>query len=130
MSVQMKTGIGSFGKDHWSLLAYVEACCVDHGGVLDLRHMRCNPCRHPLLADSRVHRGWKPEWGTRLKGGTILEHHDDWDCLEDLEEAGLVEIVSTVNGIVRLTPSGETLAARLRLHKQRGGGYANFDPGC
>ena len=81
---------------------------------------------------------WQTKWGTRLKGyfrgkdGHIdesrqLPHHDDWDCLEDMEEAGLIEIVSVINAIVTMTPKGIKLAAFVRAHKARGGNFAGFE---
>ena len=37
--------VDEFGKDHWSLFAYIETRCVDHKGVLDLAHMRTKNSR-------------------------------------------------------------------------------------
>lgn len=121
--------IEQFGKDHWSLLAYVEARYMDNRGILDHRNMRCNIEKHPLFATPvQAHFRWRPEYGTKLKDGTRLEDHDDWDCLEDLERAGLVEIISMINGFVRLTPRGKEIACQLRLYKLNGGNYAEFSP--
>lgn len=124
-----------FGKDHWSLLAYVESRCVNHAGALDRSQMRCNPERRPLLASRHhVSRGWNPSWGTRLRRhfdkkdpSRQIPWHDDWDVLDDLEAAGLVEVVSTVNGWVRLTDLGIRVAAALRAFKASGGHFAHFD---
>ena len=58
--------IKDFGKDHWSLLAYVEYRAVNHKGFLDIKHLRCKN-----LAISTTPLGqnfWKPEYGSRLKG--------------------------------------------------------------
>ena len=125
-----------FGKDHWSLLAYVETRCVDSAtntGQLDPLRVRCNPKRHPLMAVSRGFepRRWEPSYGSRLRAtrtGRVpqLKTHDDWDCLDDLETAGLVEVLSLVNGFVRMTPSGLKVAAALRAHKAEGGVFATF----
>ncbi len=73
----------SFGKDHWTTFMYLEMCCVEYKGVPDdLRRMRCDPKRHPLLAHADLlgvlHDGGK--YPTRLKGGVELQDHDDWDC--------------------------------------------------
>ena len=132
----MKTvPVPRFGKDHWSLLAYVETRCVDsigNTGTLDPLRMRCNPKRHPMMAVSRFgERKWEPTYGTRLRmtrTGRVpqLRTHDDWDCLEDLDAAGLVEVVSLVNGFVRMTSSGLKIAATLRAHKAEGGVFATF----
>lgn len=126
-----------FGKDHWSLLAYVETCCVDgNGGIgtLDGRRLRCHTERHPLLSQS--HASWKPSYGTRLSrywpnGKTpdptrLLEHHDDFDCLDDLAQAGLLTIHSLVNGFVTMTELGQRVAGALRAHKATGQPFATF----
>lgn len=133
-----------FGKDHWSLLAYVETRCVD--GVqglaqLERNRMRCNPKSHPLLA---ARAPWKAEYGSRLRGffafpdradaqkaaaaGLLLLDHDDWDCLDDLQAAGLLEIQSLANPCVQLTARGIAVSASLRAHKMAGGVFANFEP--
>lgn len=132
--------ITRWGKDHFSLLGYVECRCVDNKGELDRRHLRCNIGTHPILAGS-VYRdpdlmGWKDEYGTRLKGYFLkngktdqskrLNYHDDYDCLDDLEEAGLIELISLVNGFVCMTPFGLEIASKSREHKVKGGTFSNF----
>ena len=133
-----------FGKDHWSLLAYVETRCVDgKGGVGSLvpAHLRGNPATHPLLANY-LPTGWKQSYSTRLKGffqypgrgdparaiadGFMVDGHDDWDCLDDLEAAGYLEVLSLSNPAVQLTPLGIEVAAKLRKHKAQGGLFASF----
>lgn len=134
--------IDQFGRDHWSMLAYVETRCVDGSaglGMLDFRRLRAHPDRHPLLA--HLHH-WTEAWGTRLAGffdlkdrenldvalasGLQLADHDDWDCLDDLEAAGYVETFSRVNGAVKMTKVGQAMSAELRSHKAVGGNFANF----
>lgn len=137
-----KVNVTDFGKDHWSLLAYIETLCVDSGkggiGEIDKLRVRCNPKRHPLHAVSSGlgPRTWKPEYGTRLTGfwkddkttdpKRQLKSHDDWDCLYDLEMAGLLAIISEVNGFVRLTRRGIRMTAEVRAHKAQGGVFATF----
>jgi hypothetical protein len=133
-----------WSKDHWSLLLYIEDLCVngkDGVGTIRRNRMRANEVTHPLLAHGLT---WKPSNGTRLKGYFQLENrydtavaeaqgvqvlaHDDWDCLDDLDEAGLVEILSLANGYVRMTPAGLDLTAELRAHAAGGGQCATFIP--
>lgn len=57
----------TWGRDHWSTLAYIETRIVDHSGVPSREHMRCDPKRHPLLAHDGS-RGGSPS-PTRLTGG-------------------------------------------------------------
>lgn len=119
-----------FGKDHWSVLAYVETRAVDHRNRLDHEHMRGNPVTHPFLRNDAYQRdrGWKPSSSTRLRDGKTIDGHDDWDCLDDLDDAGLVEIISLVNGFVRMTDYGLAITALLRKHKANGGKYRDFVP--
>lgn len=134
--------MADWGKDHWSMLAYVETLCVDATtarkgtGEIDWAKCRVNEKKHPLLARNSVR--FKPEYGTRLsgffgKGDKInpkrrLNRHDDVDCLDDLEAEKMVEILSLINGFVVLKSVGREMAARLRAHKSRGGYFANFNP--
>lgn len=121
------TPIQKWGKDHWSLLAYVECRCVDNKGELDRRHMRCNEKNHPLLSHGLL----SPQKGdyaypTRLKNAEIIAGHDDWDVLDDLEKAGFIDIFSMVNACVKMTVKGNKIAAKLRAHKTEGKNYAEF----
>lgn len=142
------TPVEMYGKDHWSMLAYVESCCVEgQGGIgtLNGSRMRCNQSRHPLHAGHLSDiAGWKLSYSTRLAGffdfpernvpeaaiseGLQLRDHDDWDCLDDLAEAGFVEILSLANAQVKMTEQGMAVVARLRAHKAAGGMFANFAP--
>jgi hypothetical protein len=136
--------VEKFGKDHWSLLAYVETLCVDGKsgvGTIDGRKMRCNGNIHPMQMQN-FNTSWKMNYGTRLKGffespfksdcakaieaGEQVLDHDDWHCLDDLEAAGLVEILPVANGFIKMTDKGNKIAARLRKHKSKGGMFANF----
>lgn len=140
------TPVEKFGKDHWSLLAYVESCCVDGAsgqGQLRRDRMRCNPQTHRMVAGPYSHGDlWVQRHSTRLAGffespdrndpekaiaaGLQLRDHDDWDCLEDLQAAGFIEVRSLVNGYVTMTDKGCEVAARLRAHKAGGAMFANF----
>ena len=140
------TPVEKFGKDHWSLMAYVEHCCVngrDGIGEIDRRRVRCNPNTNHMLAGVYSNdTQWRLNHSTRLFGffdfdgrsepekaiaaGLQLRDHDDWDCLDDLEAAGYVEVLSLVNGFVKMTEKGCNVAAKLRAHKAYGGQFAGF----
>lgn len=128
--------IEQFGEDHWSALVYVESRCVDHRGFLNLQSLRVNATRRPNCDTTQfgTPRGWQPEWGTRAKDGTIPDpQHDDLDCLDDMERAGLLESVASLSPRYQLTDKGFYLAAMVRKHKTKGGTYATFSPnpeGC
>lgn len=127
--------IEQFGKDHWSLFAYVETRAVDYKGFLDIVHLRT---KNTAIATTLLGQNfWKPEYGTRLKGyfktddtkddSKLLRNHDDHDCLDDLEAAGLLENVGTlVNPYAELTKEGRRVASLLREHKSKGGQFAEF----
>jgi hypothetical protein len=129
-----------FGKDHWSLFAYVETRCVDYKGILDKKHLRIKNEIDKSGSDYYFSQAeWKPEYGTRLFGyfkedGTKdkyrqLENHDDLDCLEDLEDAGLIENIGTgLHPAVKLRKLGIAVASQLREHKTNGGMFATFIP--
>lgn len=119
----MTVPIGEFGKDHWSTFGYLESRCVDCGGVVAIEKMRCDADRHPGLA----HMGCDKKYPTILRGGRELSDHDDWDCVDDLEAAGLLVQVGTgVNPRVRLTGYGWNIAGCLREHKAGGRAFAEF----
>lgn len=110
---------------HWSLLAYA-AACLD--GPLDRGRLRCNETRHPLLVDARYTTRWKDLWSTSMKNpGDKIVGHDDWDCFHDLEAAGLVDITSTIDGLIQLTTKGRAVMLKLREHKVLTGTYATFE---
>ena len=128
-----------FGKDHWSLLAYIEMRCVDYKGVLDVAHLRV---RNPAIGMGSYHAPygrpkWKPEYGTRLAGyfkedGTIdktqqIKNHDDLDCADELEEAGYIENMGTgLNPAYKMTKLGNQVASLLRQHKTEGKSFSSF----
>ena len=118
--------LNQFGKDHWSTLAYVETCCVDNEGRLDIRRLRINETKRPIRSNGF---GWDPKYATRIKDGSIPDpSHDDWDCLEDLEGIGLLELIGTmINPVFRLTQKGLKVASKLRAHKANGEQFATFE---
>ena len=120
--------IGEWGKDHWSMLGYIESCCVDSRGVLDLRRVRCNPRRHPHLALAQhVTKPGSYPYPTRLADGAEEPEHDDWHCFYDIEAAGLLRDIGTgIRPVAKLTMLGEAIAAQLRRHKASGGSFKSF----
>ncbi len=109
--------VARFGKDHWSTFAYVETRCVDHGGKMDLRHLR-------------GYNGDCSMYPTRLNDGVDLFNHDDGDCIADLVAAGLLDGWPNGRGDhYAMTPKGTVVAGKLRAHKSAGNNFATFDPG-
>ena len=105
--------IEKFGQDHWSTFAYVETRAVDDGGKLNPRKMRGDGFKYP----------------TRLKNEeNPPEGHNDWDCLFDLESAGLLVSGGSIYPMVHLTPLGWKVASQLRQWKAAGNNFATFVP--
>lgn len=122
--------VEQWGKDHWSTFAYLECRAVDHDGVINREHMRCDPDRHPALANSANRLGGSHKYPTMLKGGMELSNHDDWDCFEDLIAVGLVTWEGTgTHPEVKFTDKGRVIAGRLRAFKAERGNFADFNPG-
>jgi len=124
-----------FGKDHWSLLAYVEYRAVNHDGQLNIQHMRT---KNPVIATTTLGQNfWVEEDSTKLFGfwnedGTTnpdrkLKNHDDHDCLDDLEKAGLIKDVGTmINPFALLTKKGSEVCGEMALWKSEGKHYSTF----
>ena len=122
-----------WGKDHWSVFAYVETCVVDRRGRLDNRRIQANLNRHPAHAGGRADGSQVDgaKYPIRLRNGETLpgSDYDEWDCLDDLEWSGLIENTGTgLNRCYRMTSLGENLAQQVRANKGRGGSFAKFEP--
>lgn len=116
-----------WGVDHWSTLAYLETRAVDHKGIINNEHMRCDPRIHSPFAHRGSFSGNGKECPTRLKGGEDMSNHDDWSCLEDMVAAGLIEAwFSESQAKIKLTDYGQSVANLLRVHKMNGGSFSSF----
>ena len=118
----------TFGKAHFSLLIYVESRCVDQNGVFEINNIRVNSTKHPLFSGWEYGKRatWEQEFGTLLNTGERLVDHDDIDCLDDLDAAGLIEIISLVNGFMSMTDKGNKLVSKIRSFKAYGGQLKDF----
>lgn len=106
-----------FGKDHWSLLLYIESRCVDGNGKLESRCLR-----------DRSRPGWVGSYATIAKSGQKISGHDDWNCIIDLEAAGLIRAIESLDSAAafQITPEGWKLVSRLRQNRAAGKLDANF----
>lgn len=104
------TPMSQWGKDHWSLLAYVETRCVEYKGQLDRKHLSLDGKKYPL----------------RLNNG-IAKGKNELDALKDLQNEGLILIENFASLEVRMTDLGNDMAAQLRKHKAAGGQFADFN---
>lgn len=81
-----------WGRDHWSTFAYVGYVATGEREI-DKDKMRTDLDRHPHGEGYRkrmLGAGSDKKYPTRLRGGTELPDHDDWDCLDDAVAAGLL----------------------------------------
>lgn len=107
-SIPRPVPIHLWGRDHWSTLAYIATRCAGKGGQPDKRNMRCHPKRHPHHAHIGTRLDSAPP--TRLIGKTNLFDHDDWDCVDDMIAAGLVEAFGTgMFPAFGMTPAGHAI---------------------
>lgn len=121
----MNKGCEVFGKDHWSLMAYLGYLAANNMNIQNNK-MRCNNTKHPLLAWAD-HVVWDDSYSTYLKDGSQIPSHDDWDCLNDLEQLNFVEVISLINGAFKLTDMGFECVHQLTIHKASGKKYKDFE---
>lgn len=120
--------IDKWGKDHWSMLAYVETRAVDNRGDLDLRHIRVNKDKRGFSNGNFPNDKWNPEHATRLQNGKKPDPaHDDIDVMDDLKREGFLEYKSSCrNFVVTLTDRGNEVCAEVRQHKSAGKNFNEF----
>lgn len=131
------TSIEQWSTDHWSTFVYLETRAVDHGGVIDNEHMRCNVRLHRELANT-ANEVSQVDYPTRLAHDKMLSNHDDWSCLEDMVDAGFIRAWQTAPSHIGLGSTGKSkikieitdrgwlIAMKLRRHKAMGGNWGNF----
>ena len=106
-----------WGKDHWSLFAYVEIMVRTRNGLLDWDSVGISAKNWPMLYNAKKRPPFSSgdqaeKYGLRLKGGESLKGVCEADALMDLVDAGLVTITmpplsSTGNSYLR--PDGHAL---------------------
>lgn len=122
-----------WGKSHANNLLYVEIRCLDHKGQLKPASLSTNEKRHHWEAQARgrlntKENPWEASYATQIKGGECpCSLHDDWDCLDDMEDAGLLLSTGAPNFLAFLTPIGVEVALELRKHKHLGKSLDEFD---
>ena len=122
--------MSKWGKDHWSTLAYLETLAVERSGLAipENARMRTNEIRHPHLLGTGFMVGSMggSKYPTKLKEGEV-KGHDDWDCVDDAIEEGLIEDVGTgLNRAYKFTKLGKEVMAKLRQFKMDGGSFGGF----
>lgn len=112
-----------WGRDHWSTLAYAGHVATG-AREIDKDKMRTDEERHPhgTGRHKRMFGSKGKEYPTRLRGGTELQDHDDWDCLEDAVAAGLLTWGTWTVPWVVLTDTGLEAFMQIQAHEN--------DPAC
>ncbi len=115
-----------FGKQHWSLLAFIETQVVDKSFPLDPRRMSCNEKKRGISNGAPF--GWNDEYSTENKEGKQeILGHDDIDCFEELEKEGFIKNNGTLlNMYPELTDKGWKCISQIREFKGKGGNYIDF----
>lgn len=152
MDINEFVPMAQWGRDHWSTFAYLETVVVDKGlFYVELNpRMRSSRRTHRVLAESKGSLSAERQAGfdrcvtlargegSELADGTTIIGHDDWACVQDFANLGLLthvqggcvatpEVVEP-EAALGLTPVGLALAAELRAHKAGGGSFKNFKP--
>lgn len=115
-----------FGTQHWVMILRVEAWVTMNNGEIEKDRMRTNYNKRPPKPLKAI------EWdkllmATRLNNGTLIDDHDDWDCLEDLINNDFVKVEVWKNKkLVSLTEKGFNTFIKLRKHRHEGNKLANF----
>lgn len=120
-----------WGKDHLSTLAYIGYVIVHCNGIPDNNRMRTDADLNPALVGPLLARETgmvRKKYPTRLAGGLERANHDDWSCLEDMEEAGLLKWEGTgINPLFVFTDIGWKVHAELEKHVAAKLPCAQFD---
>lgn len=128
-----------WGKDHWTTLLYLETCAVDRRGRVEHVKMRTSRRNWRLagimhgtpniMAPDQYPTRLVPVQGERGSFDTVhlMGGHDDWECLQDFADAGLLtfqvdEQHSTPLPVtVTLTNAGQEAAAEARARRAETG---------
>ena len=114
--------MAQWGRDHWSLLAYLETRDVDHGGQIGWEHLTLSAAHWPALYAARrgpldLHSADAAQaYPLRIKDengeDSIAEGHCEGDALADLVDHGLVAVdmpAPSADGTAFVRPGGRPL---------------------
>ena len=105
-----KIPIEQWRKDHWSTFAYAHHCAINFEGHLDPIRMRTDGNTYP----------------TRLKNDIEVKGHNDYNCLEDLENNGFLIMTTGLGQHITITDKGFDAMKQLSKHKANGGQFSTF----
>lgn len=128
-----------WGKDHWTTLLYLETVAVDRRGKVEHAKMRTSRRNWRLagIVHGQANIFEKDKYPTRLRPVRVeraaydrvdlIGGHDDWECLQDLADAGLLKWTVDTNHstpfpvTVELTDAGREAASEARKRKEQTG---------
>lgn len=117
-----RVAMARWGRDHWSLLIYVDERVVNWHGLLDWNQVQVSQRNWPMLWGARVYGHSDPkdgaDYGLRLKPDedgrpVVLAEHCQVDALMDLIDEGLVTLrmsAISASGQSFLRPDGHALS--------------------
>ena len=116
--------IEDWGMDHWATLIYIASRGNSYGGAINNAHMRCDADVHPEFCHT-VRQDYLP---TKLNDGSLVDKHDDWSCVEEMEFYGLVvfDWDESRTARITLTEKGWEMLERVTDHKKEGNTYDSF----
>lgn len=122
---KLNNKLHQFSKDHWSTLLFLETQILEKNFPIDRRRLRINETKRIFNNGNPF--GWKDEYSTKLKDGTVILSHDDIDVIDDLEDSGCIKNNGThINIYPTLTDRGWNLCLALKKHKANNGSYKDF----
>ena len=133
-----------WGQDHWSMFAYMATIMMDYGGFqcgFDPK-MRQNRRNFRIMMDqfNNPKRNGKSNakglvmeerWKSRLTDAEASREHDDWSCVQDMANAGLLNVVAgqVQPGVwLHFSELGYKYLDLLIRHKMTGGAFGDFHP--
>lgn len=120
--------VAMWGREHWQTFYLIELAVVTNSGRPDYNRIRCNNAKNPHRRSpgAPFQQDYPPS--TTLMNGTVLDGYDDWDCIEDMIHAGLLEWNGTgASPMFALTCAGWKIASQLRQDVARNNGKVRGD---
>jgi hypothetical protein len=133
-----------WGQDHWSMFAYMATVMFEYGGFqcgFDPK-MRQNRRNFRIMMDQYPYpkrNGKSNAKGmvmderskSRLTDAEASATHDDWHCVQDMANAGLLNVTAgqVQPGVwLHFSERGYKYLDLLNKHKMTGGSFSDFHP--
>lgn len=129
-----------WGMDHWKTLHYVHTIHqsmnsfhvgFDEGMRQNSRHARImkEQCPNPLRPDKTFNQNKHANASTKLRTGSIVEGHDDWNCVMDFVSEKMFEQPEFEPGMkLTFSARGLKVATQLEEHIHNARPWEDFRP--